>query len=94
MTRTVRVRKQLDAANWDEATTYMDSFGRVVKTVAKDSQGDFIVETKYDLLGRVQMVSNPYRQSDTVYWNLTEYDAAGRVKQTREPERLGSGCDS
>ena len=83
--RTVKVRKQLDATNWDEATTYMDSLGRAIKTVAKDSQGDIIVETKYDLLGRVQMVSNPYRTGDTVYWNLTEYDAAGRAKQSREP---------
>ena len=83
--RTVKVRKQLDSMNWDESTTYADSMGRSVKTVANDSQGDVIVETKYDLLGRVQMVSNPYRQGDLVLWSLKEYDEAGRVKQTREP---------
>ncbi|MCW5957365.1 MAG: RHS repeat protein [Pyrinomonadaceae bacterium] len=83
--RTVKVRKQIDATNWDEATTFADSLGRTIKTVAKDSQGDVIVETKYDLLGRVQMVTNPYRQGETVFWSLTEYDEAGRAKQTREP---------
>ncbi|MBK9766950.1 MAG: hypothetical protein IPP63_07985 [Chloracidobacterium sp.] len=81
----MKVRKQLDSMNWDESTTYADSMGRSVKTVANDSQGDVIVETKYDLLGRVQMVSNPYRQGDLVLWSLKEYDEAGRVKQTREP---------
>lgn len=45
--RTVKVRKQIDQSNWDEATTFMDSLGRTIKTVAKDSQGDVIVETHY-----------------------------------------------
>ncbi|MBK6751108.1 MAG: hypothetical protein IPG67_14160 [Acidobacteria bacterium] len=83
--RTVKVRKQIDSTNWDEATTYMDTLGRTVKTVAKDSQGDVIVKTKYDSLGRVQMVSNPYRQGETELWSLIEYDSAGRTKQSREP---------
>ncbi|MFN6963649.1 MAG: RHS repeat domain-containing protein [Pyrinomonadaceae bacterium] len=84
--RTVKVRKQIDAANWDEATTFYDSLGRTIKTQSKDSQGDVIVETKYDFLGRAHMVSNPYRQGDSaVLWSLTEYDELGRVKQTREP---------
>ncbi|MEQ1763638.1 MAG: RHS repeat-associated core domain-containing protein [Pyrinomonadaceae bacterium] len=83
--RTVKVRKQVDATNWDEATTFADSLGRTIKTVAKDSQGDVIVETKYDLLGRVQMVTNPYRQGETVFWSLTEYDELSRAKQSREP---------
>lgn len=82
---TVTVRKQIDANNWDEATTYMDSLGRTIKTRAKDSQGDVFVETKYDLLGRVQMVTNPYRSGDTILWSLTEYDEMGRAKQSREP---------
>jgi RHS repeat-associated protein len=83
--RTVKVRKQLDANNWDEATTFMDTFGRATKTEAKDSQGDVFVETQYDVLGHVQMVSNPYRSGDAVYWSLTEYDELGRATQTRAP---------
>jgi len=84
----VIVRKQLDATNWDSAMSFMDSFGRVIKTVAKDSQGDVIVETKYDLLGRVTMVSNPYRAGDTIYWNKTRYDEAGRAVETYAPALL------
>ncbi len=38
----VKVRKQIDETNWDEAITYTDSLGRTVKTIAKDSQGSFI----------------------------------------------------
>lgn len=52
--RFVKVRKQIDAGNWDEATTWFDGLGRTVKTQAKDSQGDVFVETKYDSMGRVE----------------------------------------
>lgn len=86
--RTVRVRKQLDESNWDEATTFMDGFGRVIKTVAKDSEGDVTVETHYDLMGRVDRVTNPYRAGDTIYWNKTRYDELGRAVETYAPAAL------
>ena len=82
----VKVRKQLDATNWDEATTFMDSLGRAVKTQAKDSQGDVFVETKYDNLGRVAATSNPYRAGDTVHWSKPRYDELNRVVETYAPE--------
>ncbi|HMT09757.1 MAG TPA: hypothetical protein PKA82_17355, partial [Pyrinomonadaceae bacterium] len=81
----VKVRKQLDGGNWAEATTFMDSLGRTVKTQARDSQGDVFVETHYDLLGRVERVTNPYRSGDTVYWSKTRYDVAGRAVETYAP---------
>ena len=86
--RTVKVRKQIDQSNWDEATTFMDSLGRTIKTVAKDSQGDVIVETHYDSLGRVDRVTNPYRAGDTVYWSKTRYDELGRAVETFAPAEL------
>jgi RHS repeat-associated protein len=86
--RTVKVRKQLDEINWDEATTYLDSMGRPVKTVAKDSEGDINTETHYDLLGRVDRVTNPYRAGDTVYWNKTRYDEMGRPVESFAPATL------
>ncbi len=46
----VKVRKQIDEQNWDEATTFTDSLGGTIKTQAKDSQGDVFTETKYDNL--------------------------------------------
>jgi len=88
--RTVKVRKQIDATNWDEATTFMDSLGRTVKTQAKDSQGDVFVETHYDNMGRIDRVTNPYRQGDTIYWSKTRYDEAGRAVETYAPTELAN----
>lgn len=86
--RFVKVRKQIDANNWDEATTWMDGLGRTIKTQATDSQGDVFVETFYDQYGRVERVTNPYRQGDTVLWSKTRYDAAGRAVETFAPATL------
>jgi RHS repeat-associated protein len=83
--RFVKTRKQIDANNWDESTTWFDGLGRTVKTVAKDSQGDVIVETTYDLMGRPYLVTNPYRAGDTVLWNKTRYDEVGRPVETFAP---------
>ena len=82
----VKVRKQIDETNWDEATTFIDGLGRSFKTQAKDSQGDVFVETKYDNLGRVAATSNPYRTGDTVYWSKPRYDELNRVVETYAPE--------
>ncbi|MBP6212839.1 MAG: hypothetical protein KA447_07320 [Pyrinomonadaceae bacterium] len=86
--RYVKIRKQIDATNWDESTTWFDGLGRTIKTVAKDSQGDVIVETHYDSLGRVDRVTNPYRAGDTVYWSKTRYDELGRAVETFAPAEL------
>lgn len=85
----VKVRKQLDANNWDESETHIDGLGRTKKTVARDSQGDVIVETKYDLMGRPYLVTNPYRAGDPVFWNRTKYDALGRAVQSFAPAEAG-----
>jgi len=81
----VKTCKQIDETNWDEATTYLDSFGRAIKTQAKDSQGDVFVKTEYDLLGRVKRATNPYRQGDTVYWSKPRYDELGRAVESFAP---------
>jgi YD repeat-containing protein len=81
----VKVRKQIDANNWDEAISYSDNLGRTVKTQAKDSQGDVFTETKYDSLGRVKWTSNPYRSSDIKYWSRPRYDELGRVYESCAP---------
>jgi RHS repeat-associated protein len=83
---TVKVRKQIDEQNWDEATSYMDSLGRTKRTRAKDSQGDVFTETKYDNLGRVAATSNPYRLGDAeIYWSKPRYDELNRVVETFAP---------
>lgn len=83
--RFVKVRKQIDANNWDEAITWFDGLGRTIKTQAKDAQGDIFVETRYDQYGRVDRVSNPYRSGDTIYWSRTRYDDAGRAIESYAP---------
>ena len=83
--RFVKVRKQIDANNWDEAVTWFDGLGRTIQTTAKDSQGDVKVDTHYDQFGRVERVTNPYRQGDTVLWSKTRYDAAGRAVESYAP---------
>ncbi|MBK8150807.1 MAG: hypothetical protein IPK58_22050 [Acidobacteria bacterium] len=91
--RTVKVRKQIDETHWDEATTFMDTLGRAVKTQATDSQGDVLVETEYDLLGRVKRTSNPYRQGDDIFWSRPRYDELSRVVETCAPSlNPGSGA--
>lgn len=87
--RFVKVRKQLDATNWDEATTWFDAGGRTIRTQTKDSQGDVFVDTHYDSFGRVDRVTNPYRNGDTVYWSKTRYDASGRPVETYAPATIG-----
>jgi len=83
--RFVKVRKQIDEANWDEAITWFDGLGRTVLTTATDSQGDISTQTKYDALGRVEMVTTPYRQNDPIYWTKTRYDELGRAVETFAP---------
>ncbi len=83
----VKVKKQIDETNWDEAATFFDGLGRKFKTQTKDSQGDVFVETQYDNMGRVKQVTNPYRSNtnETKLWNRTVYDELGRVTQTFSP---------
>ncbi len=84
---TVKVRKQIDEQNWDEATSFSDSLGRTIKTQAKDSQGDVFTETKYDNLGRVEKTSNPYRAGETnILWTIPTYDELNRTKFVTTPD--------
>ena len=90
----VKVRKQIDATNWDEATTFMDNLGRAVKTQAKDSQGDVFMLTCYDSMGRVSKITNPFRgftgqncaTTAGLEWTTTTYDELGRVKFITTPD--------
>lgn len=56
---------------------YFDGLNRLKQTQVHDPQGNDIVDTKYDALGRVWKVSNPYRGTATDFVT-TVYDALSR----------------
>ncbi len=86
---TVKVKKQIDETHWDEATIFLDSLGRTIKTQATDSQGDIFAETEFDNLGRVKRTTNPYRLNDPqIYWNRPRYDELSRTVETCAPLQL------
>jgi len=85
-TRYVKMRQQIDANNWKEATTFYDGVGRTIKTQLKDLNGDVFAETQYDNMGRVQQVTNPYRSGETLLWTTNTYDDLGRVKRVTAPD--------
>jgi RHS repeat-associated protein len=88
--RFVKVRKQIDGTNWDEAITWADGLGRTIKTQATDSQGTVFAETHYDTFGRVDRMTNPFRAGDTVYWSKTRYDEMGRAVESYAPTELAN----
>ncbi len=45
-----------------------------------------LVETTYDMLGRVWKQTMPYRSGETPQWSETFYDALGRVSKTKAPD--------
>lgn len=86
--RFVKVKTQIDGTNWKEGYTWGDGLGRTIKTQSVDSvSGDVFALTCYDLMGRVQKVTNPFRNVSNhtcstttgLEWTQTTYDAAGRV---------------
>jgi RHS repeat-associated protein len=82
---TVKVRNQIDETNWTERTTFTNSLAKVYKIQTKDLQGDVFVEAKYDKLGRLEKVSNHYRQGETILWSKPKYDEMGRVVESFAP---------
>jgi len=85
-----RISKQVDASRWLTSKTSFDGFGRaVLASTAEDglhySGASYSVFSKtiYDPLGRVKLVTNPYRALGAVTdgWSRSSYDLAGRVTE-------------
>lgn len=45
-----------------------------------------VVDTRYDVLGRVWQQTNPYRNGETPQWNVTAYDVLSRVVSIQGPD--------
>ena len=79
---------------------YFDGFERPVRSYLYDGTATnpwLVTETKYDSLGRVSDVSNPYRvatygTTGAAQWTTTAYDDLGRVTNVTTPD--GAHVDS
>lgn len=95
--RFVKVKSQVDSANWKEAYTWFDGLGRTDKTQAVDDDGDVFVLTCYDNMSRVSKASNPFRGltdqncstangTSDIFWTTNTFDTAGRPWKITTPD--------
>jgi RHS repeat-associated protein len=85
-----RASKQLDGTRWHASKTEFDGFDRPVLSAsaedgrkAESAAYTILTKTVYDELGRVKLVTNPYRQqpAETDGWTRMTYDLGGRVTE-------------
>jgi hypothetical protein len=58
----------------------MDSLRREIRTATQGFDGRLVNTDRYhDGAGRLERVSEPHFAGETRYWNLTAYDAMGRI---------------
>ena len=69
-----------------QETVHYDGLGREVRTGIERFDGQWQWTDKvYDIYGRVQKVSLPYRGTQPLYWTTYEYDSTDRPTKVTEP---------
>ena len=85
-----KVSKQLDATRWLTSKTDFDGFDRPWLTSGAEdglyyNNANYTIfsKTVYDALGRVKLVTNPYRAAaaGTDSWSRSSYDLGGRLTE-------------
>jgi RHS repeat-associated protein len=71
----------VDSSNSIVETTTRDGSGRTVQQVVKGASGTTysVVDTSYDLAGRVSQTSNPHAPNESPVWTTNSYDPLGRI---------------
>lgn len=66
---------------------FFDGLGRTLRKAFVGMNGKIVyTDVVYNSKGQVIKTSEPYFKGETVYWNLTEYDDAGRVVKETDAE--------
>ncbi|MBI4852373.1 MAG: RHS repeat protein, partial [Acidobacteria bacterium] len=78
---TVEVKTSLDNGRVLTSKSEFDGFLRTTRQRRTDPNGEVKSETFYDALGRVEKITNPFRQtsSTTDGYTISQYDALSRV---------------
>ncbi len=81
------------AGNGLKSVVIYDGLGRTTRNAIYEGSTWSITDTRFDAIGRVSQVSNPYRAADpssasppSGLWTTTEYDALGRVVKVTTPD--------
>lgn len=72
---------------WGTTYTFYDKYNRPLRTSSQGLNGELTyIDTRYDALGRVSQVSEPYFSSGTpMQWTIYSYDVIGRVTDQTLP---------
>ena len=88
----LQTQTKQDALTWLEDYAVFDGLGRAKRSAHRESASSWSVrENRYDALGRISQVSNPFFASDYLAgagsdWTTTTYDALSRVTQIATPD--------
>jgi YD repeat-containing protein len=77
---------------WEQTTggtptvVYYDNLARALRIVRIGFNGNKIfVDTKYDVRGRMERVSDPYSSGESILWTINTYDDYDRIIKTTRP---------
>lgn len=86
VTETVNLSASEGGGVSSQTVQILNGLGKVRQEKALGGGVWDIVDTQYDVMGRVSQQTRPYRTGEAQYWNGTSYDALGRVVSSQMPD--------